>query len=48
MSAVLLLLYVTLMPFAPILVDRITVSARLDTVAMAKIAKVGESTLFII
>ena len=47
MSAVLLLLYVTLMPFAPILVDRTTVSARLDTVAMEKLAKVGENTLFI-
>ena len=46
MSAVLLLLYVTLMPFAPILVDRTTVSARLDTVAMEKLAKVGENTLF--
>ena len=48
MSAVLLLLYVTLMPFAPILVDRTTVSARLDIVAMGKLAKVGENTLFII
>ena len=48
MSAVLLLLYVTLMPFAPILVDRTAVSARLDTVAMEKLAKVGENTLFII
>ena len=46
MSAVLLLLYVTLMPFAPILVDRTAVSARLDTVAMEKLAKVGENTLF--
>ena len=48
MSAVLLLLYVTLMPFAPILVDRTAVSARLDTVGMEKLAKVGENTLFII
>ena len=48
MSAVLLLLYVTLMPFAPILVDDTTVSARLDIVAMEKLAKVGENTLFLI
>ena len=44
-SAVLPLLYVTLMPTAPILVDLITALARQDTVAMEKLAKVGENTL---
>ena len=39
------LLYVTLMPTAPILVDLITAPARQDTVAMEKLAKVGENTL---
>ena len=41
----LLLLYVTLMPTAPILVDRITALVRQDLQAMEKIAKVGENTL---
>ena len=41
----LLLLYVTLMPTASILVDRITALVRQDTVAMEKIAKVAENTL---
>ena len=41
----LLLLYVTLMPTAPILVDRITAPVRQDLQATEKIAKVGENTL---
>ena len=40
-NAVLLLLYVTAMPTAPILVDRISVPAGQDTQAMEKHAKVG-------
>ena len=44
-SAVLLLLYVTLMPIAPILVDRITAPVRQDLQVTKKIAKVGENTL---
>ena len=44
-SAVLLLLYVTLMPTAPILVDRITAPVRQDLQATEKIDKVGENTL---
>ena len=43
MSAVLLLLYVTSMPTAPILVDRISAPARQDTTAMEKLAEVGEN-----
>ena len=42
-SAVLLLLYVTSMPTAPILVDRISAPARQDTTAMEKLAEVGEN-----
>ena len=42
--AVLLLLYVTLKPTAPILVDRITAPVRQDLQATEKIAKVGENT----
>ena len=41
----LLLLYVTLMPIAPILVDRITAPVRQDLQVTEKIAKVGENTL---
>ena len=41
----LLLLYVTLMPTAPILVDRITAPVRHDLQVTEKIAKVGENTL---
>ena len=40
-NAVLLLLYVTAMPTAPILVDRISVPAGQDIQAMAKHAKVA-------
>ena len=40
-NAVLLLLYVTAMPSAPILVDRISVPAGQDIQAMEKHAKVG-------
>ena len=40
-NAVLLLLYVTAMPTAPILVDRISVPASQDIQAMEKRAKVG-------
>ena len=40
-NAVLLLLYVTAMPTAPILVDRISVLAGQDIKAMEKLAKVG-------
>ena len=40
-NAVLLLLYVTAMPTAPILVDRISVPAGQDIQAMEKHAKVG-------
>ena len=40
-NAVLLLLYVTAMPSAPILVGRISVPASQDTRAMEKHAKVG-------
>ena len=40
-NAVLLLLYVTAMPTASILVDRISVSAGQDIQAMGKHAKVG-------
>ena len=39
-NAVLLLLYVTLMPTAPILGDLITALVRQDTLAMEKLAKV--------
>ena len=39
------LLYVTLMPTAPILVDRITAPVRQNLQAKEKIAKVGENTL---
>ena len=39
------LLYVTLMPTAPILVDRITEPVRQNLQAKEKIAKVGENTL---
>ena len=39
----LLLLYVTAMPTAPILVDRISAPARQDTTAMEKLAEVGEN-----
>ena len=38
----LLLLYVTAMPTAPILVDRISALARQDTTAMKKLAEVSE------
>ena len=41
----LLLLYVTLMPTASILVDRITALVRQDSQGTEKIAKVGENTL---
>ena len=41
----LLLLYVTLMPTAPILVDRITAPVRQNLQAKEKIAKVGKNTL---
>ena len=44
-NAVVLLLYVTAMPTAPILVDRISVSASQDIQAMEKHAKVGLKTL---
>ena len=40
-NAVLLLLYVILMPTAPILVDLITALARQDLQAMEKLAKVS-------
>ena len=40
-NAVLLLLYVTAMPTAPILVDRISVPAGQDIEAMEKHAKIG-------
>ena len=39
----LLLLYVSAMPTAPILVDRISAPARKDTTEMEKLAKVGEN-----
>ena len=39
----LLLLYVTSMPTAPILVDRISAPAKQDTTAMEKLAEVGET-----
>ena len=45
-SAVLLLLYVTSMPTAPILVDRISVPAGQDIRAMGKLAKVGLISIF--
>ena len=44
-NAVLLLLYVTAMPTAPILVDRIFVPANQDIQAMEKHAKVGLKVL---
>ena len=44
-NAVPLLLYVTAMPSAPILVDRISVPASQDIQAMEKHAKVGLKTL---
>ena len=43
----LLLLYVTAMPTAPILVDRISALARQDTTAMGKLAEVGENNFLI-
>ena len=44
MNVVLSLLHVTRMPTVPTLAGRITAPARQDTLAMAKLAKVGENS----
>ena len=46
MIAALLHLYVTSMPTAPILVDRISVPAGQDIQAMKKLAKVGYMSIY--